>query len=67
MVLVWAVFCIIASAVALAVYMLFSIDRMTVPMTVVVLALDFIIAPIGVLAGGLVGAHAESDGTYRSI
>jgi hypothetical protein len=67
MVLVFAIFCVIASAVALAVYVLFPIDRMPLPMTVVVLAIDFIIAPIGVLAGGLVGAHAESHRTYRSI
>ncbi len=66
MVLVWTVFCIIASAVALAVYMVFPIDRMPLPMTVVVLTLDFIVMPIGVLAGGLVGAHAESHGTHRS-
>jgi len=68
MVLVFAVFCVIASVVALAVYVLFPIDRMPLPMTVVVLAIDFIIAPIGVLAGGLFGAaRVESHGTYRSI
>jgi hypothetical protein len=61
MVLFWAIFCIIASAVALAVYMLFPIDRMPLPMTVVVLAVDFIIAPIGVLAGGLFGAAVEAS------
>jgi hypothetical protein len=56
MVLVFAVFCIIASVVSLAVYALFvPLDRMPLPMTVVVLATDFIIAPIGVLAGGLWG------------
>jgi hypothetical protein len=68
MVLVFAIFCLIASVVALAVYVLFPIDRMPLPMTVVVLAIDFIIAPVGVLAGGLYGAaHAKSHGTYRSI
>ena len=68
MVLVFAIFCVIASVVALAVYVLFPIDRMPLPMTVVVLAIDFIIAPIGVLAGGLFGAaRVESHGTYRSI
>jgi hypothetical protein len=61
MVLVWAIFFIIASVVALAVYALFSVDRMPLPMTVVVLAVDFIIAPVGVLAGGLWGPpHAKS-------
>ena len=68
MVLVFAVFCVLASAVAFAVYALFPVDRMPVPMTAVVLAIDFILAPVGVLAGGLVGANqAESHATYRSI
>ena len=68
MVLVFAIFCVIASVVALAVYVLFPIDRMPLPVTVVVLAIDFIIAPIGVLAGGFFGAaRVESHGTYRSI
>ena len=61
MVLVFAIFCIIASVVALAVYALFPIDRMPLPMTVVVLAIDFIIAPIGVLAGGLWGSSGADD------
>jgi hypothetical protein len=61
MVLVFAIFCVIASVVALAVYVLFPLDRMPLPMTVVVLVVDFIIAPIGVLAGGLLGpTHAKS-------
>jgi hypothetical protein len=69
MVLIFAIFCVIASVVAFAVYAaLVPVDRMPLPMTVVVLAVDFIIAPIGVLAGGLVGAaRVESHGTYRSI
>lgn len=63
MVLVFAIFCVMASVVAVAVYVLFPIDRMTDPMTVVVLAVDFIIAPIGVLAGGLFDApRATSHG-----
>ena len=63
MVLVFAIFCVLASVVALAVYVLFPIDRMSLPMTVVVLTVDFIIAPVGVLVGGLFGApHAESHG-----
>lgn len=61
MVLVFAVFCIIASVVALAVYVFFPIERMPLPMTVVVLAVDFIIAPIGVLAGGFFGAAVEAS------
>jgi hypothetical protein len=64
MVLVFAIFCIIASVVAVAVYALFPVDRMPLPMTVVVVAVDFIIAPIGVLAGGLLGPpHAKFRGT----
>ena len=61
MVLVFAIFCVIASVVALAVYAaLVPVDRMPLPMTVVVVATDFIIAPIGVLAGGLLGPlHAK--------
>lgn len=59
-VLVFALFCEIASVVSLAVYVLFPIDRMSLLMTVVVLTVNFIIAPIGVLAGGFVGAHSES-------
>jgi hypothetical protein len=61
MVLVFAIFCVIASVVALAVYALFPVDRMPLPMTVVVLAIDFIIAPIGVLAGGLWGSSGADD------
>ena len=62
MVLVFAIFCIVASAVALAVYaLLFPLDRVPLPMTVVVLVNNFIMVPIGVLAGGLLGArHAKS-------
>jgi hypothetical protein len=57
MVLVFAVFCGIASVVALAMYhALFPLERMPpLPMTVVVLVNNFIIVPIGVLAGGLLG------------
>ena len=61
MVLIFAIFCVIASVVALAVYALFPHDRVPIPRIVVVLATDFIIAPIGVLAGGLlVPPHAKS-------
>ena len=63
MVLVFAIFCVIASVVAFAAYAVFPIDRMTLPMTVVVAAIDFVIAPIGVLAGGLWGPpHTNSHG-----
>jgi hypothetical protein len=57
MVLVFAIFCIVASVVALAVYAIVPMDRMSVPMTVVILAIDFIIAPTGVLVGGLFRAR----------
>jgi hypothetical protein len=67
MVLVWATFCIIASALALAVYALFPIDRMSVPMTAVVLAQDFAVGPLGILAGGFAGARTESNRMDRSI
>ncbi len=62
MVLVFAIFCVVASIVALAVYALFvPVDRMPLlPMTIV-LAIDFIIAPIGVLAGGLWGSSGADD------
>jgi hypothetical protein len=60
MVLVWAMFCFIASVVALAVYALFLVDRIPLPTAVAVMAVNFI-TPIGVLAGGLLGpARAES-------
>lgn len=70
MVVVFAIFCVIASVVALAVYVLFPVDRVPAPLmaVVVVLAVDFIIAPVGVLAGGLFGAaRARSRATHRSI
>jgi hypothetical protein len=63
MVLVFAVFCVIASVVAFAAYALFPVDRMPLPTTVVAAVIDFIIAPVGVLAGGLSGPpHAKSHG-----
>ena len=62
MVLVFAIFFVIASVVALAVYAaLFPLDRVPLPMTVVTLVIDFIIAPIGVLAGGLWGSSGADD------
>jgi hypothetical protein len=65
MVLVFAVFCVIASVVVFAAYAVFHIDPMPLPMTVVVVAIDFIIAPIGVLAGGLLGPpHAKCHAVH---
>ena len=62
MVLVFAIFCVVASVVALAVYALVvPVDRMPFPGIIVVLAIDFIIAPIGVLAGGLWGSSGADD------
>ena len=60
MVLLFAIFIILASVVALAVYALFvPVDRMPLPQVVVGLAIDFIIAPMGVLAGGLFGERQD--------
>jgi len=68
MVLVFAVFCVIASIVAFAAYAVFPIDRLPLPMTVVVLTVDFIIAPVGVLAGGIfAAAQTRSRAMNRSI
>jgi hypothetical protein len=68
MVLVFAVFCIIASVVAFAVYASFPLHRLPLLELLFFAALDFIIWPIGVLAGGLfAAAHAESHGTSRLI
>ena len=62
MVLVFAIFCVVASVVALAVYALFvPVDRMPLLPLTIVLAIDFIIAPIGVLAGGLWGSSGADD------
>ena len=61
MVLVWALFFVIASIVAFAVYAVFPLDRMPLPELLFHLAVDFVIAPIGILAGGLSGPlHAKS-------
>jgi hypothetical protein len=61
MVPVWALFCLIASVVALAVYALFLVDRIPRPLAATTMAVNFI-TPIGVLAGGLLGPphHADS-------
>ena len=68
MVLVFAIFCVIASVVAFAVYAVFPLDRLPLLELLFFAALDFVIWPVGVLAGGLFGAaHAQAHGTYRSI
>jgi hypothetical protein len=68
MVVVFAGFCVIGGVAAFAVYALFPLDRLPLLELLFFAALDFIIWPIGTLAGGLFGAaHAESHGTYRSI
>jgi hypothetical protein len=67
MVLVFVVFIIMASVVALAVYALFPVDRMPLPMIVVVLTIDFIIAPIGVLTGGLFGERQDPHDSGCSL
>ena len=62
MVLVFSAFCGVASVVALAVYVWLPIsDRIPAPMLSLILAVDFIIAPLGVLAGGLWGSSGAND------
>ena len=61
MVLVFAIFFVIANVVALAVYALFPMDRMPLLMFIVSQAINLIIAPIGVLAGGLWGSSDADD------
>lgn len=51
MVLVFTVFCVIASGVAFAVYALFPLDRLPLLELLFFAALDFVIWPVGVLAG----------------
>ena len=62
MVLIWAGFCVVASLVAFAVYALFPIsDRMPAPILVFFVVVDFIIAPLGALAGGLLRLSGAND------
>jgi hypothetical protein len=62
MVLVWAGFWVVASVVALAVCAWLSVlDRMPTPILAFFVAVDFIIAPLGVLAGGLWGSSGAND------
>ena len=54
MVVVYAGFCVVASAAAFAMYAWLPFyDRIPVPVLALLLASDFIIGPAGVLAGGL--------------
>jgi hypothetical protein len=63
MVLIWAGFCVVASVVAFAMYAWLPIsDRMPAPILVFIAAVDFIVAPLGVLAGGLWGSSGANDG-----
>ena len=62
MVLIWAGFFVVASVVAFAVCAWLSVlDRMPGPILVFFVVVDFIIAPLGVLAGGLWGSSGASD------
>lgn len=62
MVVIWAGFCVVASVVAFAVYAWLPIsDRMPAPVLVFFVVMDFIIGPLGVLAGGLWGSSGASD------
>ena len=62
MVLIWAGFCVPASVVAFAVSAWLSVlDRMPAPILVFFVVLDFIIGPLGVLAGGLWGSSGADD------
>jgi len=62
MVLIWAGFWVVASVVAFAVCAWFSVfDRMPAPIMVFFVVVDFIIAPLGVLAGGLWGSSGADD------
>jgi hypothetical protein len=64
MVVIYAGFCLVASAMAFAVYAWLPIsDRMPMPVPVLAyfVAVDFIIGPLGVLAGGLWGSSGAND------
>ena len=62
MVLIWAGFWLVASVVAFAVYAWLPIsERMPAPILAFFVAVDFIIAPLGVLAGGLWGSSGDND------
>jgi hypothetical protein len=62
MVVAWAGFCVVASVVAFAAYASLPIyDRIPPPILVFFAVVDFVIAPLGVLAGGLWGSSAARE------
>ena len=62
MVLIFSGFCIVASVVAFAVYAWLPIsDRAPAPIVAFFVVVDFIIWPLGVLAGGLWGSPRAND------
>jgi hypothetical protein len=62
MVLIWTGFCVVASVVAFAVYASLPISgRIATPILLFFIVLDFIIAPVGVLTGGLWGSSGGKD------
>jgi len=66
MVLIWAGFCVVASVVAFAVCAWLSIlAQIPAPIVVFFLVLDFIIGPLGVLAGGLWGSSDTDNALIR--
>jgi MFS family permease len=56
MLLVFAMFCVVGSGVAFAVYAVFPLDRLPLLELLFFAALDLVVWPAGVLAGGLLGA-----------
>jgi len=67
MVVIYAGFCVAASVVAFAVYAWLPIaERMPIPILTFFLAVDFIIGPLGVLAGGVWGSSGARDGLSAS-
>ncbi len=62
MVLIFSGFCVVASVVAFAVYAWLPIsDRAPAPIVAFFVVVDFIIWPLGVLAGGLSGSSGAND------
>jgi len=66
MVLIFSGFCVVASVVAFAVYAWLPIsDRAPVPIVAFFVVVDFIIWPLGVLAGGLWGSSETDNALIR--
>jgi hypothetical protein len=62
MVIIFSGFCVVASVVAFAVYAWLPIsDRAPAPIVAFFVVVDFIIWPLGVLAGGLWGSSGAND------